>query len=98
VVPGPPDTGRHEDERGTKVADLLGCDLSWWYPIHRPQGRHERRSLTQTLLWDPLALDIEKQKQDAHADAVMAEFMELSTRETATLPYQRFEQIKRIES
>ena len=78
-------TGRHEDERGTKDADLLGCDLNWWYPIHRPKGRHERRSRSLMLyietrtsgniLSNPIAAYIEAQKQDAHADEVMAEFM-----------------------
>ena len=101
-------TGRHEDERGTKDADLLGIDpLWWWYPIDRPQGRHERRSRplalyiearnrNMNILSDPIAAYVEARKQDVYADAAMAEFLGLKG--TAKLPYQRFEQIKRFES
>ena len=84
-------TGRHEDERGTKVPDLLGCELRLadWYPIHRPEGRHERRSRSlalyieartagRNILSDPIAAYVEARKQDVYADEVMAEFMGLN--------------------
>ena len=72
----PPVTGRHENEHGTKNADLLGVDLIWWYPVDRPRGRHEWQTPS-------LALYIEAQEivKTWRTDRVMAEFMGLTTKQ-----------------
>ena len=81
-------TARHKiSHRGYHelLADYLNR-LAFYDGSNSSRGQHETRprSLTQTLLWDPLARELETNKQDAHADKVMAEFMGLSTKEIAS--------------